>query len=206
MKKTGVTQKKRNRKREREKAPVQATEAKPQDYVRDIDGTFVGFHGFLPGAKLSAQQLQEVRRLALQRVFPRLPRHPVRDAKTSLYTGKLDKIWGSPLAVAKILAEELRTNPWVGFQRLAKEVQWHWNIKGFVPKMLKLLGKYLEEERSVFDQVDYDIVDIVNQHPDYTIKQITSELKGRKEYRKQKWGTLTKRVQRLLKHDPYVSR
>jgi hypothetical protein len=184
-------------------------EAQEQDYVRDVDGTFVFFHGFLPGAKLSERQLEAERRRLSQRVFPTSPRRPVRDAKTSLYLGKLDRIWGKPLAAVKWIAEEIRTNPSVGWRLLEQQCKLRGNVKGFVPKMLKALGKCLEDEQPVFDKMDYQIVDIVQQHPDYTIKEITSAVS--EQYPERKWTepklkTLARRVQRLLKHDPYLPR
>ena len=86
-----------------------------------------------------------------------------------LYYGKLLQMWDSPKAVAKYLAEELRVSPFgAGAEELKKMVQNRWNVPGFVPKMLKLLGEYLEDQQPVFDKVDYAIVDIVDQHPHFT--------------------------------------
>jgi hypothetical protein len=170
MKKKGVTKKKRNRK-------VLAQRA-------------------APGAKLSEQQLQAVRCLALQRVLPESPRRPVRSAKTILYSGKLDKTWGKPLGKAKWLAEELRANPSVGVRLLEQEVVLHWKTPGYLAKMFNLLDEYLADSQPVFDKVDYKIANIAAQHPDYTIKQITSDLA--KQYPKREWDTLEKCVRRLL--------
>jgi hypothetical protein len=194
------------RKLEREKEPCDAAEAKPQDYVRDIDGTFVGFHGFLPGAKLSEQQLQAERRRVLQRsLFPPLPRRPVRSAKTILYCGKLDQIWGSPLGAAKWIAEEIRTDPWVGWRLLAQQEKLHWKEKGYVLKMWRTLIKYLADQKPLFREMDYQIADIVQQHPDYTIQEITSALYEQDPKRKwdqRKWDTLERYVRRFLKNVP----
>jgi hypothetical protein len=194
------------RKLEREKEPCDAAEAKPQDYVRDIDGTFVGFHGFLPGAKLSEQQLQAERRRVLQRsLFPPLPRRPVRSAKTILYCGKLDQIWGSPLGAAKWIAEEIRTDPWGGWRLLAQQEKLHWKEKGYVLKMWRTLIKYLADQKPLFREMDYQIADIVQQHPDYTIQEITSALYEQDPKRKwdqRKWDTLERYVRRFLKNVP----
>jgi hypothetical protein len=194
----------RIRKLEREKEPCQAAEPEPQTYLREINGTFVLFRGFPPGAKLSAQQLEAERRLALQRIFPSLPRRSV-PAKTILYCGKLDQIWGSPLGAAKWIAEEIRTDPWVGWRLLAQQEKLHWKEKGYILKMWRALSKYLADQKPLFGEMDYQIADIVQQHPDYTIKQITSALYEQDPKRKwdeREWETLEKRVRRLLKNFP----
>jgi hypothetical protein len=182
----------------------------PQTYVRYIDGTPVGFWGYPPGAKLSEEQLQAERRRLKQRITRRLPRGPIRCGKTILYSGKLDQIWGTPLGSAKWIAEEIRTNPSVGWRLFEQEVQLRRNEKGYVSKMVKALVKYLEDQQPMFDQVDYQLVDIVEQNPQYTIKEITYALS--KKYPEQKWTeqklkTLARRVQRLLENVPwYVPR
>jgi len=118
-----------------------------------------------------------------------------RNARSILCDGKLD--WDNPLDVAEYLAEELRANLPQGLWSLKREIELRWNVKGFVPKMLKALGKYLEDQQTVLDTVDYKIADIVEQHPEFTIKEITSELS--KEFPERKWGALTRRIQRLVK-------
>jgi hypothetical protein len=179
MKKKGVTKKKRNRKLERL-------------FFKTT---------FPPGIRFSEEQLQAARQIALQHALPRLLRCPVGSGKTILYSGKLARIWGTPLSAAKLLAEELRHSPSVGARLLAQEILLRWNVKGFVPKMFKALGKYLEDPQPVFDQVDYKIIHIVEQHPQFTIKQITSALN--EQYPRRKWDTLEKRVRRLLKNSPW---
>jgi hypothetical protein len=164
VKKTGVTKKKRNRKREPEKA-----------YVRNINGTFVLFTKFAG----------------------------YRGTRAILYSGKLDMVWSKPLAAAKCLAEIIRTNPSAGWRLLRQVVEWRRNEKGYLPKMMQKLGEYLEDQDQVFDKKDYQIIDIVQQHPDFTIKEITFELS--KQYPEQKWTeqklkTLARRVQRLLEN------
>jgi hypothetical protein len=172
MKKAGVTKKKRNRKREREK-----------------DGTFVLF-----------RKLVGPRRSVLEGWTGT---HSY--ARAILYSGKLVQYPDSTLAVAKYLAEEIRTDPPTGWRLVAQQVKRRRNVKGFVPKMLKALGEYLEDEQLVFNKMDSQIADIVAQHPDYTVKEITFELS--KKYPEQKWTeqklkTLARRVQRLLKNVP----
>jgi hypothetical protein len=125
---------------------------------------------------------------------------PVWSAKTILYCGKLDRILGKPLGTAKLIAEEIRTNPSVGWRLLEQEWKLRRNVKGYLPKMMQKLGEYLEDEQPLFDEVDYKIVDIVNQHPELTIKEITSELS--KQFPERKWGALTRSVQRLVKDVP----
>ena len=133
-----------------------------------------------------------------ERICPPPPPGPV--AKTILYSGKLDKIWGTPLGAAKWIAEEIRTNPSVGWRLLRQEVELRRNVKGYLPKMMQKLGEYLEQQQPVFDQVDYDIVDIVQKNPDYTIKQITTAVWDPKEkWTEEKWDALEKRVRRLLR-------
>jgi hypothetical protein len=146
--------------------------------------------------KLSEQQL----RFLSQRITPRRPRRPVRSGRTILYSGKLDQIWGTPLGAAKWLAEEIRANPSVGWRLVEQERKLRRNVKGYLPKMMRKLGEYLEDEQAVFDQVDYKIIDIVEQHPDYTIKEITAALS--EDFPKRKWAALTRRVQRLLENVP----
>jgi hypothetical protein len=121
----------------------------------------------------------------------------VLSAKDILYCGKLDRILGTPLGTAKLIAEEIRTNPPVGWRLLAQEVDLRRNVKGYLPQMMQKLGEYLENQQPLFDEVDYKIVDIVNQHPELTIKEITSELS--KQFPERKWDALTRCVQRLVK-------
>ena len=186
------------------KEPCETAEPVEQTYLRETGGTFVLFRGFPPGAKLSEQQLQAERRRVLQRIFPTLPRRAV-PAKTILYCGKLDQIWGSPLGAAKWIAEEIRTDPWVGWQLLAQQEKLHWKEKGYILKMWRALSKYLADQKPLFGEMDYQIADIVQQHPDYTIKQITSALYEQDPKRKwdeREWERLEKRVRRLLKNFP----
>jgi hypothetical protein len=192
--------KKRNQKRERVKA---AAEPELKIYVTYIEGIPVRFRGFPPGTKLSEKQLQALRRIALapQRITQRRPRRPVRYARGILYSGKLDQTWGKPLATAKWLAEELRFNPSVGVRLLEQQVALRWKTPGYLSKMFKDLDNYLQAQQPVFDKLDYTIVDIVDQHPHYTIKQITSALS--EQYPERKWNALTRRVQRLLKNVPW---
>ena len=118
-----------------------------------------------------------------------------------LYSGKLDKSCSKPLAVAKYLFEEIRINPSVGWRLLEQECKFPaGNEKGYLPKMMQKVGEYLEDQQPVFAKMDHKIVDIVNQHPDFTIKQITAELD--KQYPGRKFETLARRVQRLLKNVP----
>jgi hypothetical protein len=121
-------------------------------------------------------------------------------ARTILYYGKLVPNRDSPRAVARYLAEELRASPWYGARSLMRIVELRWNVKGFVPKMLKALDKCLKDGQPMFDKMDYDIVSIVEQHPLYTIKEITAALA--KQYPKRKFDTLEKRVRRLVKNVP----
>jgi hypothetical protein len=234
MKKKGVTKKKRNRKREREKEAVQAPEAcpdkvdvlgacydlglltnkrpgwafvenisghkKPQDMSREIKETFLVFQK--TGTGPSEQQLQ-AERLFL-RVLEGLPQRTDTYPKAILYSGKLAQSWNKPLTVAKYLAEELRANPPYGAALLMKEVLWHWNVEGFVSKMLEALITYLKDQQTVFAKIDYQIADIVQRYPNYTISEITSTLveENPKQYAKQKRKTLERRVQRLLENFP----
>jgi hypothetical protein len=197
MKKTGVTKKKRVRKHERKKEPW------PQDVPRKISGTFLVFQKTDSGGP-SEQQLQAERRFL--RVVEGLFRRTDTYQKAILYSGKLSQTWDNPRTVAKYLAEELRAFLPYGAALLMKEVEWHWNVKGFVPEMLKALAEYLKDEQPVFRKVDYKIVDIVEQHPNCTVKDITSELYPQlhEQYSDQKWNALTRHVQRFLKNVPWL--
>jgi hypothetical protein len=228
MKKKGVTKKKRNRKRERKKEPSQTAEQacydlglltgkrpgwqfsehitghkepERQDEPGKIKETLLVFTSTGSGGP-SEQQLQ-AERLFL-RVLEGLPKRTDTYPKAILYSGKLAQSWNKPLTVAKYLAEELRANPPYGAALLMKEVLWHWDVEGFVPKMLETLITYLKDQQPVFGKIDYQIADIVEQHPDYTISQITSTLieQNPKQYAKQKRETLERRVQRLLENFP----
>jgi hypothetical protein len=121
-------------------------------------------------------------------------------ARAILYFGKFVPNRDKPGAVARYLAEELRAFPPYGARSLARIVELRWNVKGFVPKMLKALGKYLKDGQPMFDKMDYAILDIVVQHPLYAIKEITAALS--EQYPKRKFDTLEKRVRRLLKNVP----
>jgi hypothetical protein len=127
-------------------------------------------------------------------------------ARAILYAGKLVQGCNKPLAVAKYLAEEIRLNPSVGWRLLKQECKFPAeNEKGYLPKMLKALGKLLEDQQQVFDKKDHQIVELKSQHPHYTNWEITSELS--KQYPEQKWPeqklkTLLRRVERLLKDVP----
>jgi len=179
MKKKGVTHKKLRLKRAKlKKEPCEAAEPEPQAYLREINGAFVLF-------RKSAGY---------------------KGARAILYSGKLAQSCNKPLAVAKYLFEEIRINPSVGWRLLEQECKFPaGNEKGYLPKMLQKVGEYLEDQHQVFDKKDYQIVEIVNQHPHYTIKEITFELS--KQYPEQKWTerklkTLARRVQRLLENVP----
>jgi hypothetical protein len=162
---------KRNRKREGEKS---LPAAEPQAYLRDINGTLVLF-------RKSAGYAGE---------------------RAILYSGKLDKSCSKPLAVAKYLFEEIRINPSAGWRLLEQECKFPaGNEKGYLPKMMQKVGEYLEAQQPVFAEMDRKIVDIVNQHRDYTIKEIAAELD--KQFPGRKFDTLEKRVRRLLKNVPW---
>jgi hypothetical protein len=169
----------RNRKREREKEPRQ--EAEPGPY----DGLWESYGNKVPFWKFAAS----------------------RDARSIIYDAKLGPIWDKPLAVAKYLAEELRANLPHGVDLLGREVELHWKEKGFVPKMLLALSTYVKDEQPMFDKMDYKIAEIVQQHPYYTIKEITFAVS--KQYPERKWTerklkTLARRVQRLVKNGPLI--
>ena len=124
-------------------------------------------------------------------------RRSLQIAKLMRYTGKIDQLSDSPSGVAKILSDFLRADPEKGGLMLMREVEWRREEKGFVPKMLSAMGRYLEEQQPVFDKMDYQVADIVTEHPDYTIKEITSAIS--EQYPKWKWDTLERRIRRLLK-------
>jgi len=162
---------------------------------------------FSPREQFLRKQLQAERHRAWQAGLEESCRRQFPYGRGILYWGRRVQTLVTPLAVAKVLAEELRVNPSVGAQLLMKVVQGRRNVKGFVPRIMKLLGEYLEAEQPVFDKMDYQIVDIVQQHPDYTIKEITFELS--KEYPEEKWTerklkTLARRVQRFLENVPWL--
>jgi hypothetical protein len=168
-------------------------------------GRLFFFGDFLQVQNYQHNSLRQQDGLALQRILPKSPRRTAPDAKTTLYCGKLDQIWGSPLGAAKWIAEEIRTDPWGGWRLLAQEEKLHWKEKGYVLKMWRALSKYLADQKPLFGEMDYQIADIVQQHPDYTIKQITSALYEQDPKRKwdeREWETLEKRVRRLLKNFP----
>src|SRR5262249_17784422 len=113
-------------------------------------------------------------------------------------------------AVSKYLAEEFRADPSFGARKLGRMLgnYWTWEMQGraadyfkFVGKMLKTLGAYLEKDQPVFSKEDRDIIEIVMQHPCYTIKEITAAIS--KKHPRQKWDTLEKGVRRLVKNVPW---
>jgi len=124
-------------------------------------------------------------------------------ARTILYRAKVGNR-DDPFAVAKYLAEEFRANPRLGVDRLADTLEVRWKQQDeadcfkFVGKMLKVLGEYLETEQPVFSKLDHGTIEIVMQHPCYTIKEITEALS--KRHPRQKWDTLEKSVRRLLEN------
>ena len=158
---------------------------------------------FSPREERLRKQLQAKKRRAWKAGLEESCRRQFPFGKGILYWGKFDKIWGKPLGMAKWLAEGIRANPSVGWQMVEEERKLRRHEKGYLPKMMQKLGEYLEDEQPVFKPMDHAIADIVQRHPDYTIKQITSELS--KQYPNQ-WDALEKRVQRLLKDVPWFPR
>jgi hypothetical protein len=180
MKTRQKTRRKPKRKRKRKARKVVTSfqsEREPQAYLRNINGTFVLF-------RKSAGY---------------------KGARAIIYSGKLAQSCNKPLAVAKYLFEEIRINPSVGWRLLEQECKFpSVNEKGYLPKMMQKVGEYLEEGQPMFAKIDHDIADIVNQHPQYTIKETASALvkQNPEQYAKRKWKTLTRRVERLLENFP----
>ena len=117
-----------------------------------------------------------------------------------LYSGKLDKTWSKPLAVAKYLSKKFALTRRSDGGYWSKSASSPRGTKRISPQNVQKVGKYLEDQQPVFAKMDHKIVDIVNQHPDFTIKEITAELD--KQYPGRKFETLARRVQRLLKNVP----
>jgi hypothetical protein len=149
--------------------------------------------------KLTEEQLKEARRRVLQR-----------SAKDILYMGKIVPNRDNPRAVAKYLSAELFASPrrlGRGVRSLGRIIELRWNEPRFVARMLIALGEYLLEGKPPFDDLDFDIADIIAQRTGQsrrpTIPELIRELQKRRPTQSFDLDMIKKRVHRgLLKNIP----